>query len=110
MRYLIRWIEWAGLKDGALFRAVRYSGNVGGALSPGADPALAATIHDGVHSNDRALLEDADLKALRAMQGLKRLMAYLSPTQAVLLLEAHAYRAHGRLWSGQVHGLQSRSC
>jgi integrase len=34
MRYVTRWIELAGVKDGALFRAVRYSGSVGGALSP----------------------------------------------------------------------------
>jgi site-specific recombinase XerD len=35
MRYLAKWIEAARITDGALFRAVRYSGSVGGSLDPG---------------------------------------------------------------------------
>jgi hypothetical protein len=35
MRYLVQWIDRARIKDGALFRAVRRSGNIGGALDPG---------------------------------------------------------------------------
>jgi integrase len=35
MRYLVHWIERARIKHGALFRAVRRGGNVGGALDPG---------------------------------------------------------------------------
>lgn len=33
MRYLAKWTERTGIESGALFRAVRYSGSVGGALS-----------------------------------------------------------------------------
>jgi integrase len=35
MRYLTKWIEAAGIKSGALFRPVRYSGSIGGPLDPG---------------------------------------------------------------------------
>jgi integrase len=34
-RYVMKWIDAARIKDGALFRAVRYSGSVGGVLDPG---------------------------------------------------------------------------
>jgi integrase/recombinase XerD len=34
MRYLLKWVEAARIRDGALFRAVRHSGSVGGALDP----------------------------------------------------------------------------
>jgi site-specific recombinase XerD len=35
MRYVTKWIEAARITQGALFRAVRYGGSVGGALDPG---------------------------------------------------------------------------
>lgn len=35
MRYLMQWVDWACIRDGALFRAVRRSGTIGGALDPG---------------------------------------------------------------------------
>ena len=34
MRYVTRWVDAAGITNGALFRAVRYSESVGGPLSP----------------------------------------------------------------------------
>lgn len=34
-KYVMTWIDASRIKDGALFRAVRYSGSVGGALDPG---------------------------------------------------------------------------
>jgi len=36
MRHLAKWITAARITDGALFRAVRHSGSIGGALDPGA--------------------------------------------------------------------------
>jgi site-specific recombinase XerD len=34
-KYVVRWVEAAQIKDGALFRAVRHSGSVGDVLDPG---------------------------------------------------------------------------